>query len=175
MHMQCANATFTDCDAKACYNYIITIITSLAEYTSGLPAYACILLAKAPKRMECSMVTTYGPSTIINRHSMANPLHGIGQGSTDAPPGWTFNIKQNAVEFVDNNKLAYNSGKNDLTLIQLMDMTRHDITLWDTSLYIDGGQHKLTKTAYNMLVWQYDNLGMPTITPEKDLPVNTVT
>jgi hypothetical protein len=26
-----------------------------------------------------------------------------------------------------------------------------------------------------MLIWQYDDLGTPTITPEKDLPVNTVT
>eukprot|EP00957_Ditylum_brightwellii_P152665 11620659-Ditylum_brightwellii.AAC.1 len=46
MHMQCANATFTDCDAKACYDLIITIITALAEYKAGLPANACILLTK---------------------------------------------------------------------------------------------------------------------------------
>eukprot|EP00957_Ditylum_brightwellii_P114061 8696486-Ditylum_brightwellii.AAC.1 len=127
--------------------------------------------------MEHSMLTAYGPSTITNRHSMANPLHGIGQGSTDAMPGWTFNvdictkcydklahgfsmtdltktlqIKQNAAQFVDDNKLAHNSSKNDLTPTQLMDLTRHNITVWDTFLYIDGGQLELTKPAYNMLV-----------------------
>eukprot|EP00957_Ditylum_brightwellii_P022900 1728351-Ditylum_brightwellii.AAC.1 len=125
--------------------------------------------------MECNMVTAYGPSTITNRHTKDNPVLGIGQGPTDALPGWTFNIKQNAAQFIDDNKLAHNGGKNDLTPIQLMDLTRHDITLWDTFPYIDGGQLELTKTAYNMLVWQYDNLGTPTITPQKDLPVNTVT
>eukprot|EP00957_Ditylum_brightwellii_P055732 4223048-Ditylum_brightwellii.AAC.1 len=91
MHMQRANATFTDCDAKACYDCIITIITALAEYKTGLPANACILLAKALKQMEYSIVTAYDPSTITNKYSLANPLHGTGQGPTDAPPGWTFN------------------------------------------------------------------------------------
>eukprot|EP00957_Ditylum_brightwellii_P015772 1188289-Ditylum_brightwellii.AAC.2 len=55
-----------------------------------------------------------------------------------------------------------------------MDITGHDITLWDTFLNIDGGLLELTKTAYNMLVWQYDLLGTPSIAPEKDLPPNTV-
>eukprot|EP00957_Ditylum_brightwellii_P057753 4378655-Ditylum_brightwellii.AAC.1 len=91
MHMQRANATFTDCDAKACYDLIITIITALAEHKAGLPTNACILLAKVLKQMEYSMVTAYGQSTITNRHSLANLVHGIGQGPMDAPPGWTFN------------------------------------------------------------------------------------
>eukprot|EP00957_Ditylum_brightwellii_P058532 4438098-Ditylum_brightwellii.AAC.1 len=86
--------------------------------------------------MEYSMVTAYGPSTITNRHSLAYPLHGIGQGPTDAPPGWTFNVdictKCYDKLAHDDNKLAHNSGKNNLTLTQLMDLTRHDITLWDT-------------------------------------------
>eukprot|EP00957_Ditylum_brightwellii_P062738 4761367-Ditylum_brightwellii.AAC.1 len=64
MHMQRANATFTDCNAKACYDRIITIITALAGYKAGLPANACILLVKALKQMEYSIVTTYGPSKI---------------------------------------------------------------------------------------------------------------
>eukprot|EP00957_Ditylum_brightwellii_P008955 677886-Ditylum_brightwellii.AAC.1 len=55
MHMQWANAIFTDCDAKACYDRIITIIMALVEYKAGLPANACILLAKALKQMEYSM------------------------------------------------------------------------------------------------------------------------
>eukprot|EP00957_Ditylum_brightwellii_P072009 5473096-Ditylum_brightwellii.AAC.1 len=80
-----------DYDAKVCYGCIIAIITALVEYKAGPPGNACILLAKALKQMEYSMVTAYGPPTITNRHSMANPLHGIGQGPTDAPPGWTFN------------------------------------------------------------------------------------
>eukprot|EP00957_Ditylum_brightwellii_P175362 13349442-Ditylum_brightwellii.AAC.1 len=147
-------------------------MTALAEYKAGLPANACILLTKALKQMEYSMVTAYGPSTVTNWLSPSNLLHSIGQGPTDTPPGWTFNvdictkcydklahgfsitdptktlqIKQNAVQPVDDNKLAHNGSKNDLTPEQLMELTRHDITLWDTFLYIDGGQLELTKTA----------------------------
>eukprot|EP00957_Ditylum_brightwellii_P144858 11033645-Ditylum_brightwellii.AAC.1 len=51
LHLQCANASFTDCDAKACYNCVVTIITALAKYKPGLPTSACILLVKALKQM----------------------------------------------------------------------------------------------------------------------------
>eukprot|EP00957_Ditylum_brightwellii_P160444 12214389-Ditylum_brightwellii.AAC.1 len=91
MHLQRANAAFTDYNTKACYNRIITIITALAEYKAGLPTSACILLAKVLKQMEYSIVTAYGLSTITNKHSKESPLHGIGQGTTNTPPGWTFN------------------------------------------------------------------------------------
>eukprot|EP00957_Ditylum_brightwellii_P139841 10655553-Ditylum_brightwellii.AAC.1 len=91
IHLQHANATFTDCNAKSCYDFIITIITALVKYKAGLPANACILLAKALKQMKYSMVITNGPSTITNRHTKDNPLHDIGR-PTDALPGWTFNV-----------------------------------------------------------------------------------
>eukprot|EP00957_Ditylum_brightwellii_P068885 5228818-Ditylum_brightwellii.AAC.1 len=32
-----ANAAFTDCDARACYERIIAIITGLAQYKAGMP------------------------------------------------------------------------------------------------------------------------------------------
>eukprot|EP00957_Ditylum_brightwellii_P027547 2082387-Ditylum_brightwellii.AAC.1 len=87
LHLQCANASFADCDAKACYNFVVTIIIALAKYKAGLPTSACILIAKALKQMTYSMVTAYGPSKTTNQHSTDNPLHDIGQGSTDDPPG----------------------------------------------------------------------------------------
>eukprot|EP00957_Ditylum_brightwellii_P017281 1301977-Ditylum_brightwellii.AAC.1 len=178
MHLQQANNTFTDCNAKACYNRIITIITALTKYKAGLPTNACTLLAKALKQMEYSIVTAYGPSTITNKHSKESPLHGIGQGPTDAPPGWTFNvnictkcynklvhgfkitdptqtIRRTAAQFVDDNKLAHNGSKTNLSPASLMAITSHDITLWDTFLNIDGGLLELTKTAYTILVWTY--------------------
>eukprot|EP00957_Ditylum_brightwellii_P010481 794418-Ditylum_brightwellii.AAC.1 len=113
--------------------------------------------------MEYSIVTAYRPSSITNKHPKESPLHGIGQGPTDAPPGWTFNIdictkcydklahgfkitdstktitiQRNAVEFVDDNKLAHNCDKINLPPALLMTITGHYITLWDTFLDIDG-------------------------------------
>eukprot|EP00957_Ditylum_brightwellii_P128670 9815085-Ditylum_brightwellii.AAC.1 len=162
MHFQCANALFTDCGAKACSDHVITIITALAEYKAGLPVQACIFPAKALK-MKCHMVTVYSPSKTTNKHTTDNPLHGIGQGSTYAPPCWTFNVdickkcydkavhgfviqdptgeiqaQRNAAKFVDGTKLAHNNGKPNLQLEELMNITSNDIAQWDTYLNIDG-------------------------------------
>eukprot|EP00957_Ditylum_brightwellii_P149593 11391302-Ditylum_brightwellii.AAC.1 len=85
-----SNAAFTDCDTKACYDQIVAILTSLAEYKAGLPAEACILLLKALKQMQYTILTAYRPSKITNQHKLDNLLHGIGQGPTDAPAGCNF-------------------------------------------------------------------------------------
>eukprot|EP00978_Attheya_sp_CCMP212_P043529 scaffold286017_cov40-Attheya_sp.AAC.4 len=37
MHMQRSNGAITDCDAKACYDRILTIIAALTNYKAGLP------------------------------------------------------------------------------------------------------------------------------------------
>eukprot|EP00957_Ditylum_brightwellii_P155762 11858464-Ditylum_brightwellii.AAC.1 len=55
-----------------------------------------------------------------------------------------------------------------------MEITGHDITLWDTYLHINSGILELTKTAYNMLVWQFADNGTPSIMPESQLSQNTV-
>eukprot|EP00957_Ditylum_brightwellii_P121988 9303344-Ditylum_brightwellii.AAC.1 len=148
LHLQLANASFTDCDAKACYDCVVTIITATAEYKAGLPKSVFILLAKSLKQMTYSIVTAYGPSKTTNQHSANNPLHGIGQDPMDAPPGWTFNgdickkcynkhahgffisdptkeivIQRNAVQFVDDAKLAHNKGMMTITPQQLMQIT----------------------------------------------------
>eukprot|EP00957_Ditylum_brightwellii_P136928 10442580-Ditylum_brightwellii.AAC.1 len=84
MHLQQANATFTDCDAKACYDKVITIIIALAESKARLSTSACRFLAKALKQMNYSMVTVYEPSEISNQHAENSPVH--------APPVWTLNV-----------------------------------------------------------------------------------
>eukprot|EP00957_Ditylum_brightwellii_P059520 4519770-Ditylum_brightwellii.AAC.1 len=164
LHLQGANASFT------------TIITTIGEYKTDLPTSTCILLTKVLKQMAYFMVTSYGPSKTTNQHFTDNPLHCIGQGPMDAPHGWTFNgdickkcyvkhahdilisdptkeiaIQQNAVQFVDDTKLAHNKGTMAITSQQLMQITGEDITMWDTVLNIDGGLLELLKTAYAML------------------------
>eukprot|EP00957_Ditylum_brightwellii_P208279 15356652-Ditylum_brightwellii.AAC.1 len=128
--------------------------------------------------MEYSRVTANSTSQITNYHTQENPFHGIGQGPTNAPPGWTFNvdictkcynkdvygfkisnptgtieIQCNAAQFVNNNKLVHNDSKTNLKPQNLMNIAGHNITLWGTYLHIDGGLLELLKTAYTMLVW----------------------
>eukprot|EP00957_Ditylum_brightwellii_P004819 367353-Ditylum_brightwellii.AAC.1 len=110
-HLMKANVALTDCNAKTCYDRIVAIITSLVEYKAGLPADACILLEKALKQMKYTMITAYGTLVLKNKHGPGNPLHGIGQGPTDAPAGYPTKAivpQQNAKQFVADNKLARN-------------------------------------------------------------------
>eukprot|EP00957_Ditylum_brightwellii_P211766 15366577-Ditylum_brightwellii.AAC.1 len=199
IHLMQANAAFTNCDAKACYDRIVVILTSLTEYKAGLPAEACILQAKALKQMKYTMITAYGPSEITNQHTPNNPLHGRDQGLTDAPAGCTFltdictkcydkvahgftladpsgriSITQNAKQFIDDNKLAHNGGKRNATAIELMAMEKHDTSMWDSILNTAGGLLELKKTAYSLLVWKYKESGEPQISSKEDIPSNKV-
>eukprot|EP00957_Ditylum_brightwellii_P124047 9456099-Ditylum_brightwellii.AAC.1 len=111
--------------------------------------------------MKYYMNTANGISTETNQHSKNSPVQGSGQGATDAPPGWEFTshiclvqykkkahgcticnptetIKQvrNADMFVDDMTAQHNGGVFDLPEDKLMEITQHDINLWDTTLNI---------------------------------------
>eukprot|EP00957_Ditylum_brightwellii_P148391 11297609-Ditylum_brightwellii.AAC.1 len=101
------------------------------------------------------MNTAYGVSTETNQHSKKSPLHGSGQGATEAPPGWGFTLHlclvqynkkaygckisdpteaisqvRNGDMFVDGMTAQHNGGQFDLDEIKLMEITHHDINLW---------------------------------------------
>eukprot|EP00957_Ditylum_brightwellii_P203073 15333107-Ditylum_brightwellii.AAC.1 len=150
LHLMQANAAFTDCNAKVCYDRIVAILISLSEYKARLPAEACILVAKALNQMKYTMITAFGSSEITNKHTPNNLLHHIGQGSTYAPARCTFltdictkcydkvahgvSIRQNAKQFVGNNKLAHNGGKSNASSTEVMAMVKHDMSIWDSIL-----------------------------------------
>eukprot|EP00957_Ditylum_brightwellii_P123027 9380135-Ditylum_brightwellii.AAC.1 len=47
-------------------------------------------LIKALQQLRYHKNKAYGVSTETNQHSEKSPVHGSGQGATDAPPGWGF-------------------------------------------------------------------------------------
>eukprot|EP00957_Ditylum_brightwellii_P123760 9434665-Ditylum_brightwellii.AAC.1 len=49
-------------------------------------------LSKVLKQRKYYMNTAYGVSTETNQHNKESPVHGSGQGATDAPPGWGFTL-----------------------------------------------------------------------------------
>eukprot|EP00978_Attheya_sp_CCMP212_P026026 scaffold84859_cov54-Attheya_sp.AAC.1 len=55
MYMQRSNGAITDCDAKACYDRILTTIAALTNYKAGLPEHMCTFFAKALKQMRYHM------------------------------------------------------------------------------------------------------------------------
>eukprot|EP00957_Ditylum_brightwellii_P194473 14811718-Ditylum_brightwellii.AAC.1 len=85
-----ANAAFMDCNARACYDRIVAIVTGLALHKAGLPLKMNSFLIKALKQMKYYMNTTYGVSMETNQHSKESSVHGSGQGATDTPPGWVY-------------------------------------------------------------------------------------
>eukprot|EP00957_Ditylum_brightwellii_P136509 10410475-Ditylum_brightwellii.AAC.1 len=89
-HLMQANAAFTDCDAKACYDRMVAIVIGLALHKVGLPILMSSFLIKALKQMRYYMNTAYEISTETNQHSNTSPVHGSGQGATNTPPGWGF-------------------------------------------------------------------------------------
>eukprot|EP00957_Ditylum_brightwellii_P134757 10273765-Ditylum_brightwellii.AAC.1 len=192
-----ANAAFAYCNAKACYNRIVAIIASLVEYKAGLPADACILLAKVLKQMEYTMVTAYGPSVLKNKHGPGNPLHGIGQGLMDVPAWCNFGtdicmkcydqlahgfhntdpiqttvLQQNTKQFVGDNKLAHNGGRCTAPVQELMIRVKEGMAAWYSILDTAGRLLELKKTAYALLIWQFKENGEPVIKQESELPVN---
>eukprot|EP00957_Ditylum_brightwellii_P072922 5541356-Ditylum_brightwellii.AAC.1 len=85
-----ANAAFTDCDARACYDRMVAIVTGLALHKAGLPIQTSSFFIIALKQMKYYMNTAYSISTETNQRSKNSPVHGSGQGATNAPPGWGF-------------------------------------------------------------------------------------
>eukprot|EP00957_Ditylum_brightwellii_P198978 15166427-Ditylum_brightwellii.AAC.1 len=79
-----------DCNAQACYDHIIAIMTGLAMHKAGLPLKFSSYFIKALKQMEYYMSTTYGLSEQKNQHTKENPVHGNDPGSESAPPEWNF-------------------------------------------------------------------------------------
>eukprot|EP00957_Ditylum_brightwellii_P056332 4270499-Ditylum_brightwellii.AAC.1 len=83
-----ANAAFTDCNARACYDRMVAIVSGLALHKAGLPIHMSSFLIKALKQMRYYMNTAYGVSTETNQQSKTSSVHGNRQGATDAPLGW---------------------------------------------------------------------------------------
>eukprot|EP00957_Ditylum_brightwellii_P111221 8481289-Ditylum_brightwellii.AAC.1 len=80
----------TDCDAKACYNKITPELLELMYAKAGCPPQVVKLLYSALTQLEYHMVTALGVSEQSGISTINNLLFGIGQGATDAPPGWTY-------------------------------------------------------------------------------------
>eukprot|EP00957_Ditylum_brightwellii_P210223 15364692-Ditylum_brightwellii.AAC.1 len=85
-HFQRSNIGMTDCDAKACYDWIFLAIAALLETKSGAPANISMLFARTLQDMRYYMVMAKGISKETNSHS--NQSWGSGQEACDSPVKW---------------------------------------------------------------------------------------
>eukprot|EP00957_Ditylum_brightwellii_P084536 6428113-Ditylum_brightwellii.AAC.1 len=134
------NAAFTDCNAKACYNKIVAIITSLAQHKAGLLLCTCQFFIRSLKQMRYYMSMAYGQAQQYNKHGKAKPLHRIGQGPYNTQPGWD-TIADIIIKCYE--KTAYGCMiadlEQDLIFKRLLDMF-----VDDNNLYHNGAEYNLS-------------------------------
>eukprot|EP00957_Ditylum_brightwellii_P024312 1833219-Ditylum_brightwellii.AAC.1 len=89
-----------DCDTKACYNRVILTLATLLQIQAGLPLMAAQFFLQILTQLKYLVVTSYGFSDIGVTHKETYPIHGLGQGITDALPNWALisNVCQKAYE-----------------------------------------------------------------------------
>jgi hypothetical protein len=156
------------------------LLVALAYSKAGLPDDLCIFFARALEQMQYYMITAHGVSEEYNKNTVATPLHGLGQGSTDGPSGWNFlsdkiikahnkrakgsvlydptkqiTVKRSADKFVDDASLINNDTEFNASPEIIMSYVQNDIQSWGTFLQISGGLLELTKTMYLMLIWKF--------------------
>ena len=122
-----------DLDAKACYDQIIRPIALLACYKYGLPLLCCSWLNMVMDLQEFHLVTGHGHS---QRHYSRNTtrLHGIGQGSCEAPVMW---LLISSIIFLS--LRTYSPGVTWTTTARNITQTRYaDAFVDDTTLWING-------------------------------------
>eukprot|EP00957_Ditylum_brightwellii_P028033 2116388-Ditylum_brightwellii.AAC.1 len=149
--------------------------------------------------MQYYIATSFGTAKFVNTFHLFHALFGIGQGSTNEPPGWTcivdpvlkcynkmahgctlicseqkISAKANADMFVDNATLLHNVLVFHTTVIQLMQQIKHDSELWGCLVWTTGGLLKFRKSTYFLVIWMFTSAGAPSITKEDDLPQNQV-
>eukprot|EP00957_Ditylum_brightwellii_P149888 11415565-Ditylum_brightwellii.AAC.1 len=64
---------FTYCDAHACYDRIVVIMSAFLEQAAGLTPEQSIFFATTLKNLEYQLLTAYGSSKEKNYHSAQHP------------------------------------------------------------------------------------------------------
>eukprot|EP00957_Ditylum_brightwellii_P038279 2894561-Ditylum_brightwellii.AAC.1 len=75
---------------------------------------------------------------------------------------------------VHDKNLMHNGKKSDTSATELMEIVIHDLLLWDHHIWITGGLIERFKTDYSLMVWTLKSTGAPQLTPEHNLPPNTM-
>ena len=152
-----------DNDATACYDRILLAIASLAGKKYGIHSDVIFVHAKTLEEAEFKLKTLAGISKDSYKHCIKFPIHGVGQGSTNASYIWCFVssilfqthqkysngmvfhsplgdifVRYNMVGFVDDSACITGGCKND-SLEELKKKMTQDAQLWHDLLWSSGG------------------------------------
>ena len=79
-----------DNDATACYDRILTLLSSLAGRKFGIHRDVVFVHAKTLEEAQYKLKLATRMTDTAYKHCIAFPIHGTGQGSTNSPMIWTF-------------------------------------------------------------------------------------
>ena len=191
LHLSRTNASCTDFDAKACFDFIAPSLLSLAYSKGGASEQVTNLLGKALLRSRYYPTTDHGVSEKYNTHSPDSPFCGSGQGSCDGTASWvhtcnpcikaykerarglnifdptgTIPTDGSIAVFVDDVKLFHNSPSN--SQLQTASNTQHDTQLWTNVLWGSGGLANMKKTHTTPIFWEFNRHGHPKLSIPTD-------
>ena len=87
----CRNMTKLQNDTTACYDRMISNLTSLVSRSYHVPDNACKIQAHVLKAMKYKVITSLGISEDHYSHSASLPIHGTCQGSGSSGTNWLLN------------------------------------------------------------------------------------
>ncbi len=172
-----------DNDASACYDRIISPISSIACQSTGMPAAAEQLHTNVLLQTKYRLKTSYGITAQHYDGNEDDPLQGQGQGSGNAPACWnavsspmwkalakisplrfttstpdqTITTSTQGVAFVDDAMNMFNVPLTDPTpdTQQLIASFNELVQHWEKLLHTNGGALNPEKCFWFAMLWDY--------------------
>jgi hypothetical protein len=177
-------------DAKACFDRVLENLSNLLLLREGLPKEIALLHAQTFSQIQYYIKHKLGIGPKSHSHLNPHPVHGVGQGATDAPARWgavgdalirvykeeatDANITSPISNITSNQKIAgFVDDTSTLMIIQrtlmlfLILLLEKDTQLWEKLLFTSGGKLEIPKCCFSIFCWTFDNLGRATLDNSK--------
>jgi Reverse transcriptase (RNA-dependent DNA polymerase) len=171
-------------DAKACYDRVIENLSNLALMKQGLPVEIAKLHSNTFHRIQYYIKHKLGIGAVPHSHNNPKQVHGVGQGSTDAPARWGFvcdpllqlykelasdaKITSPISNKSTNNKIAGFVDDTTTLMIQhysimiyIILILQKDTQTWERLLHTSGGKLEIPKSVFAIFEWAFDQWGRP--------------
>jgi hypothetical protein len=152
----------------------------------GLPPEIARLHAQTFHQIQYQIKHKLGIGPVSHSHNNPKPVHGVGQGSTDAPARWGFvcdsllelykRIASDAIicspvsPKTTNNKIAgFVDDTTTLTIqhysimLYIIIILQRDTQTWEKLLHASGGKLEIPKCIFALFEWTFDNWGRATL------------
>ena len=188
-----------DNDAMACFDRIVLLGASLLGQSLGLPAPHCNVILNTLRDTRYHLKTRHGTSTEFYSSLPDSHLHGPGQGSRSGPGMWallsctiielmkerspglslsdpsgSLDVSQIMTAFADDTTSFVNSFISSLDcsldLNHLRSLCQDTAQWWEELLHTTGGRLELAKCFVYMIIWTFDDEGVPRLAPSGTLP-----